>query len=70
MAVYLSQAIRKLEGDNAKQSGHQNQHQKINYLLAVKRENNDLQKVTKIPHFRYSGWATMHKATEDEAPWK
>lgn len=39
------QTVKKLEEENAKRSGHQNQQQKINYLLSIKRENNELQKV-------------------------
>ncbi|XP_031571962.1 kinesin-like protein KIF15 isoform X2 [Actinia tenebrosa] len=39
----LEQAVKKLGDENAKLTGHQNPQQKIQYLLAIKRENNELQ---------------------------
>ena len=40
------QAIKKIEEENARLKGHQNPQQKVQHLLAIKRENHTLKEVS------------------------
>ena len=43
--TFLLQVMHKLEEENARLTGHQNQQQKLHYLLTLKKENNSLKEV-------------------------
>ena len=46
--LFNSQAIQKIEEENARLKGHQNPQQKVQHLLAIKRENHTLREVSNV----------------------
>ena len=51
---FNSQAIQKIEEENARLKGHQNPQQKVQHLLAIKRENHTLREVSNVLFFFFS----------------
>ena len=46
--LFNSQAIQRIEEENARLKGHQNPQQKVQHLLAIKRENHTLREVSNV----------------------
>ena len=46
--LFNSQAIQRTEEENARLKGHQNPQQKVQHLLAIKRENHTLREVSNV----------------------
>lgn len=44
--IFYSQTMQKIEEENARLKGHQNPAQKLQHLLAIKKENNALKEVS------------------------